>query len=112
VSAFLSGRNPTTLRAYDRDLEDFAGFLGAKSSPAAVVLLTAGSPGQANAVALAYRTHLAARGLKTATIGRRLAALRSVVKLARTLGMVTWSLEVPSPKLKPFRDTTAPGDAG
>src|SRR4051794_7577595 len=90
VAPFLSGRNPRTLRAYDRDLEDFARFLGSRTSREAVALLIAGSHGQANAAALAYKAHLLARGLKSATVGRRLAALRSVVRLARTLGMVAW----------------------
>lgn len=112
VGAFLGGRNPRTLRAYDRDLADFARFLGSPTSREAIGLLTAGSHGQANAAALSYRTHLQARGLKTATIGRRLAALRSLVKLARTLGMIPWTLEIPSPKIEAFRDTSGPGDVG
>jgi hypothetical protein len=37
-------------------------------------------------MALGYRAHMTERKLAPATIGRRLAALRSVVKLARTLG--------------------------
>ena len=41
-----------------------------------------------------YRAHLQDRKLSPATINRRLAALRSLVKLARTLGLVTWGLEV------------------
>lgn len=112
LDAFLSGRKPTTLRAYEADVEDFGRFLGAPSGRAAIGLLLAGSHGQANAVALSYRTHLAARGLKTATVARRMAALRSLVKLARTLGMVAWELDIPSPKIEAFRDTSGPGDAG
>jgi integrase/recombinase XerC len=112
LDAFLSGRNGRTLRAYDRDLADFAAFLGAADARAAVALLLAGGLGRANEVVLSYRAHLAARGLATATIARRLAALRSVVKLARTLGRVAWMLEIPSPKAEPFRDTAGPGDAG
>lgn len=112
LDAFLGGRNPRTLRAYDRDLADFARFLGSPTSREAIGLLTSGSHGQANAVALAYRTHLAARGLKTATIGRRLAALRSVVKLARTLGQIPWALEVDAPKVEAYRDTISCGSPG
>jgi integrase/recombinase XerC len=112
VGAFLGGRNPRTLRAYDRDLEDFARFLGCETSRQAMNLLTSGSHGQANAIALAYRTHLTERGLKTATIGRRLAALRSIVKLARTLGVVPWTLEVDAPRVEAYRDTIACGSPG
>jgi integrase/recombinase XerC len=112
VTAFLAGRNPRTLDAYNRDLSDFARFLGQPDARAAVGILLASPPGQANAIALAYRTHLDARQLAAATIGRRLAALRSVVKLGRTLGLVTWALEIPSPRSQGYRDTAGPGLAG
>jgi integrase/recombinase XerC len=112
LAAFLAGRNPRTLAAYDRDLADFARFLGAADARAAVALLLGLAHGDANACALGYRAHLAERGLQPATIARRLAALRSVVTLARTLGRVAWALDVPSPKAEPYRDTAGPGDAG
>lgn len=110
--SWLAGKKSTTLRAYEGDVDDFRQFLGAMSGREAIAILTGGTHGFANAIALSYRTHLAARGLKSATICRRLAALRSLVKLARTLGIVSWSLEIASPKTEPFRDTTGPGDAG
>jgi integrase/recombinase XerC len=50
--------------------------------------------------------------LKPATIARRLAALRSVVKMARMIGRVSWTLDVESPKVKPYRDTRGPDDDG
>lgn len=112
LDAFLSGRNPRTLRAYDRDLGDFARFLGAPDSRAAVAGLLDLPHGHANAAALGYKAHLVGRGLKSATIARRLAALRSVVKMARTVGRVAWALDVDSPKAEPYRDTAGPGDAG
>ncbi len=112
LDAFLSGRNPRTLRAYGRDLDDFARFLGVPDSRAAVAGLLGLPHGNANAAALAYKAHLIGRGLKAATVARRLAALRSVVKMARTVGRVAWALDVESPKAEPYRDTAGPGDAG
>lgn len=112
VGAFLAGRKPTTLDAYRRDLDDFARFLGVPTASAAAELLIGGTAGQANALALGYRADLMRRGLKTATIARRLASLRSMVKLARTLGRVAWSLEIAAPRVETYRDTTGPGDAG
>lgn len=112
MAAFLAGRNAQTLKAYAADLEDFARFVGAVSSSAAVATLLELSHGDANAAALAYRAHLVGRGLKSATIGRRLTALRSVVKVARQLGRIVWSLDVESPRVVPYRDTKGPGDAG
>lgn len=112
VGAFLAGRRPTTLDAYRRDLDDFARFLGMPTAAAAVELLVGGSAGEANALALGYRAHLTALGRAPATVARRMAALRSVVKLARTLGRVAWELEVVSPRVETYTDTAGPGEAG
>ena len=84
--AWLAGRSPRTLRAYAGDLDHFARFAGAGSGGHAVDLLLGMSHGQANACVLAYRNAMTDGGLAAATIARRLAALRSVVKCARTSG--------------------------
>jgi integrase/recombinase XerC len=75
------------------------------------VLLSAGH-GRANELALRYRAHLQGRGLAAATVNRRLAALRSLVKLGRTLGMVAWALEVDGVPAEGYRDTRGPGADG
>ncbi len=116
--AFLAGRSPLTLRAYRRDLEDVRRFLGVPTLAHAAALLLAHGHGPANGLALAYRADLVGRvdqkgkGLAAATINRRLAALRSLVKIARTLGLVPWALEVANVKSQGYRDTRGPGDAG
>ena len=112
VEAFLSGRAKTTLRAYQGDISDFRRFVGAETNEEAAELLLSRGHGGANELALRYRGDLLERGLAAATVNRRLAALRSVVKLARVLGMVPWSLEVPSVESQPYRDTRGPGAAG
>ncbi len=112
LGAFLAGRRPTTLRAYAKDLTDFAAYLGLGSASVAVEALVAGTAGRANALALGYKAHLVDRGLAPATIARRLAALRSVIKLARTLGQVAWAIDIPSPKAEAYRDTRGPGLEG
>ena len=94
VDAFLSGRSSETMRAYGADLADFAQFLGVPDLDAAAKMLLSQRPGDANAIALEYRTHLMDRGLTPATVNRRLASLRSLTKLARTLGAIPWALEV------------------
>src|SRR5262249_30244937 len=94
LAAFLGGRSGATLRSYAGDLRDFAAFAGAASPEAAALLLLGRGPGRANEAALAYRAHLLGRGLSPSTVNRRLAALRSLVKVGRTLGLVTWGLEV------------------
>jgi integrase/recombinase XerC len=111
-AAFLSGRNARTLLAYRKDLEDFQAFTGAPSIQAAGVILTSQGSGPANALALTYRVHLQERGLAPKTINRRLSALRSMVKLGRVLGVVSWSLEVEGIKDAPYRDTRGCGVEG
>jgi integrase/recombinase XerC len=112
VSSFLRGRNQKTIEAYRKDLEDFRSFLGASTIDDASKILLSKGPGEANALALAYKTHLIERGLQSATVNRRLAALRSLVKLARTLGLTVYTLQVENMKSQPYRDTKGPGKNG
>jgi integrase/recombinase XerC len=112
LRAFLSGRSETTLAAYRQDLEDFARFVNVAGAEAAAGLLVEGGQGRANSLAISYRATLVDSGLSAATVNRRLTALRSLVKLARTFGLVTWSLEVPNVKAQPYRDTRGPGREG
>ena len=112
VAAFLAGRKATTLDAYRQSLEDFARFAGAASIDGAARLLLSRGHGEANRLALAYRADLLGRELAPATVNARLAALRSLVKLAGTLGLVPWRLEVPGVKARAYRDTRGPGREG
>jgi integrase/recombinase XerC len=108
LEAWLAGRNPRTLEGYRRDLVQFAEWLGAPSADAAVeVFLSSGQAG-ANRIALAYRASLIERGLASATIARRLAALRSMVKVARLIGRVAWTLDVEGLRVEPRRDMRGP----
>jgi integrase/recombinase XerC len=112
VAAFLSGRSERTQRAYAQDLADFARFLAAESPADAARQLLTATPGDANALTLRYRAELLARGLTPATINRRLAALRSLTKLARMIGVTDWALSIPNLRSMPYRDTRGPGAAG
>jgi integrase/recombinase XerC len=112
LAAFLAGRSALTLRAYCCDLTDFAACTGAGGIAAAAARLLAGGHGRANETVWHFRSQLRARGLAPATINRRLAALRSLVKLARTLGLIPWVLEVEGVRTEPYRDTRGPGPAG
>lgn len=112
VETFLSGRNPRTWEAYRADLQDFARFVGAGTSEEAARLLLAQGQGEANARAHAYRADLLARGLSPSTVNRRLAALRSLVKLSRLFGLAGFTLEVESVKSQAYRDTRGPGRDG
>jgi hypothetical protein len=49
------------------------------------------------------------RSISGSTIARRLAALRSIVKLDRTLGRIAWSLDIEGPRNESYRDTRGSG---
>ena len=112
VSAWLAGRKQTTHRAYAGDLAELARFLGQPDAQTAVAALLGSGQGPANAHVLSWRAAMTDRGLAPATISRRLAAVRSVVRLARTLGMVAWGLDVDSPAAESYRETRGPGEIG
>lgn len=114
IDAVLEGRTAATTRSYAADYRDFARFLSAgRPAPhtpgAALDALILFSAGLAHECVLAYRAHLVARGLSPATIARRLAALRTAVRLARQMGRVGWALEVDAPDPEGYRDTAGPG---
>ncbi|KAA0578867.1 tyrosine-type recombinase/integrase [Azospirillum sp. B21] len=120
LDAFYAGRSTNTVRAYRRDHEDFRTFVArqdglaafAATAEQAVRMLLAVEHGQANALALGYRNDMVRRGLQPATVNRRLAALRSVVQLGNTLGLVTWALQVENVDAMAYRDTRGPGRDG
>lgn len=59
LERFLARQLPSTRRAYRRDLEDFARWLGAASAqPAAERLLALPTPGPANQLVHDYVSHL------------------------------------------------------
>ena len=112
LTAFLSGRSPRTLKAYGQDLADFRVFSKVQTIEDAARSLLSQGHGRANLLLLEYRTSLTARGLQSATINRRLAAVRSLVKLAKTFGMVDWSLDIQNVRSEAYRDTKGPGKSG
>src|SRR5438046_2713088 len=110
TDAFLSGKSPRTIAAYRQDLEDFRQFVSAATIDDAARILLGSGPGNANMTALNYRAWMMERGLSAATVNRRLAALRSLVALAQTVGMVPFELKVPGMRSQAYRDTRGPGD--
>jgi integrase/recombinase XerC len=109
VADFLAGRKPTTLRTYSQGLADFALFNGASAVHDGARRLFVLSHGEANHLVLNYRANMIKRGLAANTINARLAAVCSLVKLGRTVGLVDWALDIANVKAQAYRDTSGPG---
>lgn len=107
VADWLAGRSPKTAAAYASDLARFADWLDSTPLEAAAAWLCMGA-GAAHAVVLRYRDAMISGGLASATVARRLAALKSLARLARVTGRIAWVLEVDPPKHEPRRDSRGP----
>ncbi|MFC1482487.1 tyrosine-type recombinase/integrase [Myxococcota bacterium] len=108
VEDWLAGKSERTRQAYAGDLRRFASWAGVSDLDAAARKLLAAGPRGARHLVLGYRGYLEGRGLSPATINRALAALRSVVELARDGGVIDWSLNVKGLKARAYRDTRGP----
>ena len=106
-------RSENTRRAYARDLADFfTTMTGSPATPENTQRFLSLSRGQANMTVADYKSKLIERDLAEATVNRRLAAIRSMVKLAKILGAVDWELNVQGEREAKYRDTrgVAPSD--
>jgi integrase/recombinase XerC len=100
-----------TRRARVKDVAALARYLGL--APAATLdLVVAGTPGQANTIALGFKADQLARKLAPNTINRRLSTMRRTVRVARRLGLIDWSLDIELLRSEAYRDTSGPGLEG
>lgn len=113
IESFLAGKAPGTVRAYRYGLARVATWSGQASIDEFAAYFLALGPGAAFDLANAFRAWgLGEQGWCPSYVNIHLAALRSLVKLARRLGLVTWSLDVDGLAVEPLRDTRGPGLAG
>jgi integrase/recombinase XerC len=101
-------RSLNTRRAYEKDLYYF--FLaayGQKPTESVITQFLQLNRFDAIAIALRYKSELITRGLKEATINRRLSALKSLVNFAAKLGKCNWNLDdIQTESVQSYRDTT------
>ena len=95
-------RSPHTRRVYRRDIENFLSDIGTELGK----FLTLDRHGAFELVSR-YKGELIQKGLKSATINRRLAAIKSLVAYAYNCGHSEFMLEaIKSEKMSAYRDTT------
>jgi integrase/recombinase XerC len=110
LTAWLTDRTPATVRAYAGDLLHFSRRHGCLDPQHGLDHLLSLSQGEAHGVVLAYRQSMQAAGDASDSVNRRLAALRSVVKLAYALGRVAWTLHIHNIKHERRRDVSGPNE--
>lgn len=108
VERLLADKRSTyTQNAYARDLKDFFSTItGTAPTPQGVMAFLNLARLEAKSLVLDYKAQLMARGLSSATINRRLAAIRALVNFAYEAGQCEWTLLIRNEKVKPYRDTT------
>jgi integrase/recombinase XerC len=115
LRAWREGKSEHTIRSYGHDLEDFALYFSqalaispSMNVTTALDRLCRQSSASAHEIVLGFRHYLGSAHLSAASINRHLATLRSITKLGRMLGLMTWFLEVPGVKAEPRRQTAGP----
>lgn len=109
LDAFFRNKNPKTVHTYRRCLEDFREWLKVPTLQDAAAGFLASGHGHANLLALNFKDHLKEQGYAPSSVNTHLVALRSLVKIARLLGQIPWTLEVGNVQNEVYRDTAGPG---
>jgi len=108
LQSFLAKLTARTRAAYTADLEDFARWLGVSGPSAAVGWFVSLTQGEATQTGMDYMSALRDAGKSPATINRRRATLRSVLQMARSVGLAAIHLEIRPVKMEHYRDTLGP----
>lgn len=101
-------RSVNTRRAYAWDLRDFFQDIAAKQPTPELLAEFLTLPRiAAISIVLKYKAGMIERGLKEATVNRRLSAVRSLVDYARKVGKCDWDLhDISGEKVVNYRDTS------
>jgi integrase/recombinase XerC len=110
LAGWLAGLTTLTRTAYAADLASYARWSGTTPLLAASLLLRRGR-GPANASIAAWVTAMGRAGAAPASVERRVAGIRSLLRAMRLHGLMDWNLDVRTPHVTPHRDTRGPGRA-
>ena len=113
--AFFSGKSALTHIAYMSDLIKLGRHLKLREPDIQGVaeFLFEGGPLKANQLVLEYKHHLREDlKLSPSTINRKIAAIRSLTKIGRVLGVISWRIEVQNERSRAYRNTRGPGLEG
>ena len=108
LTLWIDGKSKPTARAYLSDLRRFAELEG-KTVENAVRDLLSESSRMAHKSLLSHVLALRRGGHAPATINRRMATFRSLLKLARMVGLINWTVEIKNERTIRYRDTRGPG---
>ena len=104
----MVGKSELTQKTYTADLEFFGRFMGYQAAEPGVGRLLEGGAEYAYGIILDYIEALKEQGLQAVSVNKKLAPIRSVLKLARYTGLVEWEIKVPNLKTQPYRDVSGP----
>jgi integrase/recombinase XerC len=108
LEAFFSGRSKRTVEAYKADLKAFSEYLNHSDSELCIGQILQSSQVEVFRHVLFYKNWMLDKGMASNTINRRLAAIRSLMKLAHSLGIISFELSIPNIKVTLLRDTRGP----
>ncbi len=104
----IAHRNPSTRKAYEKDLNDFFRITtGSIATSDSVMEFLHSSRSAAVGVVLNYKAKLFEKGLAESTVNRRLASIKSLCSMGRKLGICQFTLEdVKGERVQQYRDTS------
>lgn len=112
MNSFWLGRHPRTVRAYKDDFARLATWANSVSTEAFVSHFFSLGSGAAYRLAYEFKGQMMAKKWSPAYVNNHLSALRALVKFARRIERIEWSLDIENVPIEAFRDTKGPGFDG
>jgi integrase/recombinase XerC len=106
----LSSLSKSSVRTYATDLRDFGLWMGTEDTKAALADLCKRGAAEGNALVMEWiESRKTEKDLSSGTLNRRMATLKSFLRIAKLLGVCDWQLQLRRIRHEDRRDTTGPG---